>query len=123
MPLHLTLHSHSTCGIYYRLHVACLHFHQTTLAIFQYIRVMAEGAQCAEDGPFFPTTPRYVIQSGMGLDRNILISPDWLYIGLMLGCFFLLLILLALALVSFLLRQPQSILFMPGACSNIQPHN
>lgn len=61
---------------------------------------MAEGAQCVEDGPFFPTTPRYVIQSGMGPNRNILISPDWLYIGLMLGSFFLLVIILAFALVS-----------------------
>ena len=61
---------------------------------------MAEGAQCAENGPFFPTTPRIVIQSGIGPNRNILITPDWLYIGLMLGSFFLLVILLALALVS-----------------------
>lgn len=60
---------------------------------------MAKGAQCAENGPFFPTTPRMIIQNGIAIDSNILITPDWLYIGLMLGCFFLLVIILALALV------------------------
>ena len=83
---------------------------------FQYIRVMAEGAQCAEDGPFFPTTPRYVIQSGMGPNRNILVSPDWLYIGLMLGSFFLLVIVLALALVSTSFKNNHLIY---GAISNV----
>ena len=67
--------------------------------LLQFIRVMAKGAQCAENGPFFPTTPRMIIQNGIAIDSNILITPDWLYIGLMLGSFFLLVIILALALV------------------------
>ncbi len=60
---------------------------------------MAKGAQCAESGPFFPTTPRMIIQNGIAIDSKILITPDWLYIGLMLGLFFVLVIILAVALV------------------------
>ena len=61
---------------------------------------MAAGAQCGEDGPFFPTTPRIVIQNGIAIDTTILITPDWLLIGLMLGCFFIVILILVLALVS-----------------------
>ena len=61
---------------------------------------MAAGAQCGEDGPFFPTTPRIVIQNGIAIDTTILITPDWLLIGLMLGCCFVVILILVLALVS-----------------------
>ena len=61
---------------------------------------MAKGAQCGEDGPFFATTPRSVIQNGMAIDTTILITPDWLLIGLMLACFFVLILILVLGLVS-----------------------
>lgn len=61
---------------------------------------MALGAQCAEDGPFFATTPRSVIQNGMAISQDILIMPDWLLIGLMMACLLLLMIILVIGLVS-----------------------
>ena len=60
---------------------------------------MTRGAQCAEDGPFFATTPRAIIQNGIALDPTILITPDWLLIGLMLVCFFVLVLILVIGLV------------------------
>lgn len=61
---------------------------------------MALGAQCAEDGPFFATTPRSVIQNGMAISQDILIMPDWLLIGLMMASLLLLMIILVIGLVS-----------------------
>ena len=61
---------------------------------------MAKGAQCAEDGPFFSTTPRVVIQNGIAISSDILIMPDWVLIGAMLGSFVLLMVILVLGLVS-----------------------
>ena len=61
---------------------------------------MAPGAQCAEDGPFFATTPRSVIQNGMAISQDILIMPDWLLIGLMMASLLLLMIILVIGLVS-----------------------
>ena len=75
--------------------------HSCPFIMFQYIRVMADGAQCAEEGPFFATTPRAIIQNGMLIDQGISITPDWFLIGLMLACFFILLLILVLALVRF----------------------
>ena len=63
---------------------------------------MAENAQCSESGPFFPSTPRYIIQNGIALESGILLAPDWLTIGLVLGLCVLLSILLVIALVSWL---------------------
>ena len=68
---------------------------------FQYVRVMARGAQCAENGPFFSTTPRSVIQNGMAISQDILIMPDWLLIGLMMASLVLLMIILVIGLVGF----------------------
>ena len=65
----------------------------------QYVRVMARGAQCAENGPFFSTTPRTVIQNGMAISQDILIMPDWLLIGLMMASLLLLMIILVIGLV------------------------
>ncbi|CAB4034339.1 Hypothetical predicted protein, partial [Paramuricea clavata] len=66
-----------------------------------YVRVMARGAQCAEDGPFFSTTPRSVIQNGMAISQDILIMPDWLLIGLMMASLLLLMIILVIGLLIF----------------------
>jgi hypothetical protein len=60
---------------------------------------MALGAQCAENGPFFSTTPRAVIQNGMAISQDILIMPDWLLIGLMMASLLLLMIILVIGLV------------------------
>ena len=60
---------------------------------------MALGAQCAENGPFFSTTPRAVIQNGMAISQDILIMPDWLLIGLMMASLLLLTIILVIGLV------------------------
>lgn len=68
---------------------------------FQYVRVMARGAQCAEDGPFFSTTPRAVIQNGIAVSQDILIMPDWLLIGMMMASLVLLMIVLVIGLVGF----------------------
>ena len=68
--------------------------------MLQFVRVMAKGAQCAEDGPFFPTTPRVVIQNGISISRDIVVMPDWVVIGAMLGSFALLMIILVIGLVS-----------------------
>lgn len=61
---------------------------------------MAENAQCSEEGPFFPSTPRYIIQNGIALESGILLAPDWITIGLVLGLSVVLSILLIIALVS-----------------------
>lgn len=61
---------------------------------------MAKGADCAENGPFFPTTPRNVIQNGIAIARDIVVMPDWVLIGAMLGSFALLMIILVIGLVS-----------------------
>ena len=60
---------------------------------------MAPNAQCSEDGPFFPTTPRYVIQNGMSIEQDILKSPDWLLIGILCAAVFLIVIIIIIALV------------------------
>lgn len=66
----------------------------------QYIRVMAQNAQCSEDGPFFPTTPRYIIQNGMSIEQDILQSPDWILIAIMCVAVLLTVIIIIIALVS-----------------------
>lgn len=38
---------------------------------------MPPGGQCYEEGPFFPTTPRYAVQVGMAKNRELLLKPDW----------------------------------------------
>lgn len=68
--------------------------------MLQFVRVMAKGADCAENGPFFPTTPRNVIQNGIAIARDIVVMPDWVLIGAMLGSFALLMIILVIGLVS-----------------------
>ena len=61
---------------------------------------MSADARCTEDGPFFPQTPRYVIQNGMSIDQDILKSPDWLVILLLLATVIIIFIILVIALVS-----------------------
>ncbi|KAM4646165.1 uncharacterized protein AAGF69_013305 isoform 2-T3 [Amazona ochrocephala] len=43
----------------------------------KYIRVMPLGGQCYEEGPFFPTTPRYAVQVGIAKNQDLLLKPDW----------------------------------------------
>lgn len=74
---------------------------------------MAKGAQCAEDGPFFSTTPRVVIQNGIAISRDIVIMPDWVLIGAMLGSFGLLMLILLIGLVGFS-DQPSYYFFGEG---------
>lgn len=61
---------------------------------------MAQNAQCSEDGPFFPTTPRYIIQNGMSIEQDILQSPDWVLIAIMCVAVLLTVIIIIIALVS-----------------------
>ena len=68
--------------------------------LLQYIRVLPEGAQCQEDGPFFPTTPRYVIQNGLSINQDILKAPDWIVILCIMVAVLLVMALLIIALVS-----------------------
>ena len=62
---------------------------------------MAKNAQCSEDGPYFPATPRYIVQNGIAVGNSILLAADWLTIGLVLGLILIFTILLVLVLVSF----------------------
>ncbi|XP_013391352.1 uncharacterized protein LOC106159584 [Lingula anatina] len=66
-----------------------------------YVKVMAKDAQCSEDGPFFPTTPRYVIQNGIALEQDILKSPDWVLIAILLASVLVLMTIIVIALVLF----------------------
>ena len=68
--------------------------------VLQYVKVMSEDAQCTETGPFFPATPRYVIQNGMSIDQDILKSPDWLVILLLLAAVIVVFVIIVIALVS-----------------------
>ncbi|XP_041098190.1 uncharacterized protein si:dkey-103g5.4 isoform X2 [Polyodon spathula] len=52
------------------------------------LRVMPVGGQCYEEGPFFPTIPRHVIQIGIARSRtaSLLLRPDWpVIVGLLIG--------------------------------------
>ncbi|KAJ7425316.1 hypothetical protein WISP_24023 [Willisornis vidua] len=42
-----------------------------------YLRVMPEGGQCYEEGPFLPPTPRFAVQVGIARHRELLLKPDW----------------------------------------------
>ncbi|KAM4702978.1 uncharacterized protein WCC33_011539 [Rhinophrynus dorsalis] len=42
-----------------------------------YIRVMINGGQCYEEGPFFPTVPRHVIRMGIAKTQQLRLKPDW----------------------------------------------
>ncbi|XP_062603182.1 uncharacterized protein LOC134264959 [Saccostrea cucullata] len=66
-----------------------------------YIRVMAQGAQCAENGPFFPPTSGYIIQNGITVASDILKTPDWEIIFILLGTAFIAMVFMLLALVLF----------------------
>jgi len=61
---------------------------------------MAPDATCTDEGPFFPLTARYAVQNGMALDDQILKSPDWVIICVLLAAVFLVIILLIIALVN-----------------------
>ncbi|KAM8927680.1 uncharacterized protein RCH25_007931 [Pelodytes ibericus] len=64
-----------------------------------YIRVMVNGGQCYEDGPFFPTAPRHIIRNGISKIPQLLLKPDWPAItGILTG---LLLILITCILILF----------------------
>lgn len=90
--------------------------------MLQFVRVMAKGADCAENGPFFPTTPRNVIQNGIAIARDIVVMPDWVLIGAMLGSFALLMIILVIGLVSlvFFLFCPREWLLCPDIFCHVQ---
>lgn len=47
------------------------------LLFIKYIRVLPPGGQCYEEGPFFPTTPRYAVQVGIARKQDLLLKPDW----------------------------------------------
>ena len=61
---------------------------------------MAPNAKCSEEGPFFPATPRYLVQNGMAISQDILKTPNWLMIFMLLISVFLVLVLMVIALVS-----------------------
>ncbi|XP_028321414.1 uncharacterized protein LOC114474973 [Gouania willdenowi] len=56
-----------------------------------YVRVMPEGAQCYEPGPFFPPTPHHMTRMGISRRRDLLLRPDWLVTGgILCGAVFIL---------------------------------
>lgn len=68
---------------------------------YLYVTVVGTGGTCTETGPFFPQTPRYMIQSGLGLRNSILLEPDWLLILILILCFIAIIAILLLALYLF----------------------
>lgn len=82
------------------------------VVFLQYIRVMASGAQCAENGPFFPPTSGYIIQNGISVASDILKTPDWEIIFILLGTAFMAMVLMLLALVSEGLGKLQGKIFV-----------
>lgn len=82
------------------------------VVFLQYIRVMASGAQCAENGPFFPPTSGYIIQNGISVASDILKTPDWEIIFILLGTAFMAMVLMLLALVSEELGKLQGKIFV-----------
>lgn len=62
---------------------------------------MEAGGTCTEVGPFFPPTPRYMVQSGFTLRSDILLEPDWLLIGLLIAAALVVVIVLIVALMLF----------------------
>ncbi|XP_021231917.1 uncharacterized protein LOC110387733 isoform X3 [Numida meleagris] len=64
-----------------------------------FIRVMPLGGQCYEEGPFFPTTPRYAVQVGIAKKQDLLLKPDWTaIIGVITGLLTLLITCVVLTL-------------------------
>lgn len=43
----------------------------------QYVRTLPPGGQCFGEGPFVPTTPRYLIQTGIAKIPRPLKRSDW----------------------------------------------
>ena len=80
----------------------------TNCVHFQYIRTMEEDVSCTEDGPFFPPTPRYIVQNGFGVKQDLLKSPDWIVIAAMLIALILSMSILIIALVSYGITVTQS---------------
>ena len=78
------------------IYLECIH----SFILLQYVRVMAPNAKCSEEGPFFPATPRYLVQNGMAISQDILKTPNWLMIFMLLISVFLVLVLMVIALVS-----------------------
>nr|XP_034995790.1 uncharacterized protein LOC118097186 isoform X5 [Zootoca vivipara] len=62
-----------------------------------YVRVMPYGGQCYDEGPFFPTTPRHMVQVGVARIPDLILKPDWrAIIGIIIGVVFLLIVCLLL---------------------------
>ncbi|XP_077775594.1 uncharacterized protein LOC114585855 [Podarcis muralis] len=62
-----------------------------------YVRVMPYGGQCYDEGPFFPTTPRHMVQVGVARIPDLILKPDWrAIIGIIFGVVFLLIVCLLL---------------------------
>ena len=68
--------------------------------LFQYVRVMNEGSQCTDEGPFFPTSPRSIVQNGIAIKKDILQTPDWFVIIILFAVVILCIIIVIIALVS-----------------------
>ncbi|XP_070621681.1 uncharacterized protein [Erythrolamprus reginae] len=65
----------------------------------KYIRILPFGGQCYEEGPFYPTTPGYVVQVGIAKMTDLVLKPDWpAIIGIIIALIFLILIYLVLVI-------------------------
>lgn len=67
----------------------------------QYVRVMAPSTTCPTTGPFLPPTPINFVQSGMRLNNNIIKKPNWLLIGIFIGCLIVAIFIFILVIVLF----------------------
>ena len=60
---------------------------------------MSSGSQCTEEGPFFPTSPRSIVQNGIAVKEDILQTPDWIIIIILIVVVVVCLIIIIIALV------------------------
>lgn len=78
----------------------------------QYVRTLPPGGQCFGEGPFVPTTPRYLIQTGIAKIPRPLMRSNWPgvlgEIVLLLGLCLLLLVSKAGQMLLTAMREPLS---------------
>ncbi len=65
-------------------HYVCL-FTDVLVWSLQYVRVVPAGGECYDTGPFFPSDPHHLTRMGIAQRRQLLLRPDWLMIGGLLG--------------------------------------
>lgn len=103
----------NTSDLNQHAHLNRLHWHGISIyaRFIKYIRVMPLGGQCYEEGPFFPTTPRYAVQVGIAKKQDLLLKPDWTAVfGVITGLLTLLITCVVLTVSNRHKQQPKKII-------------